>query len=54
MRNLNVFGKITTIKQLAIPKILFCASVLPVPKGTIEELNSIFYTFLWGKVKCYD
>ena len=42
MRNLTIFKKLTIIKQLAISKILSSALGLPVPEGTIEEINSIF------------
>ena len=48
-RNLTLFGKITIIKQLAMPTILFSASMLPVPEGIIKELNTVFYNFIWGK-----
>ena len=49
-RDLTLFGKVVIIKQLAIPKILYSASMLHVPEGITSELNSLFYDFIWGKV----
>ena len=49
-RELTLFGKIVIIKQLAVPKILFSATLLAVPKGIIVELNAMFYEFIWGKI----
>jgi hypothetical protein len=48
-RNLTIFGKISIIKQLAMPKVLFSASMLSVPEGVIKELDTIFFNFIWGK-----
>ena len=51
-RNLSILGKIQIIKTFAIPKLMFRASVIPVPKDLVKEVNSIFYTFIWnGKDK---
>ena len=49
-RELTLFGKIIIIKQLAIPKVLFSASMLSVPDGIVNELNTMFYEFIWGRV----
>ena len=48
-RKLTIFGKITVIKTIAIPKILFSASVLPLPDDVVQRLNTIFFDFIWGK-----
>ena len=48
-RNLTLFGKVTIIKQLAIPKILFVATMLPIPDGIIKKINALLYGFIWGK-----
>ena len=51
-RNLSILGKIQIIKTFAIPKLLFRASVIPMPNDLVKEVNSIFYTFIWnGKDK---
>ena len=33
---------------MALPKIIFPASLLPIPDGTVKEINKIFYNFIWG------
>ena len=48
-RELTLFGKISVLKQLALPKILFSMSMLYTPDHIIKELNKIFFNFLWGK-----
>ena len=51
-RNLSILGKIQIIKTFAIPKLMFRASVIPIPNELVKEVNSIFYTFIWnGKDK---
>ena len=46
-----LYGKVTLIKSLLIPKIIYTSSLLPTPKH-IKDLNHILYTFLWkGKDK---
>ena len=50
--NLSILGKIQIIKTFAIPKLMFRASVIPIPNDFVKEVNSIFYTFIWnGKDK---
>ena len=54
-RNSSIFGKIQIIKTFAIPKLMFRASVIPIPNDLVKEVNSIFYTFIWNgkdEVKC--
>ncbi|MCP3901869.1 MAG: reverse transcriptase family protein, partial [Desulfobacteraceae bacterium] len=48
-RNLTLFGKITVLKQLALPKIIFSATMLHTPDEVIKEVNTLFYGFVWGK-----
>ena len=55
-RNLSTLGKIQIIKTFAIPKLMFRASVIPIPNDLVKEVNSIFYNFIWNgkdKVKRY-
>ena len=40
-RNLSILGKIQIIKTFAIPKLLFRASVIPIPNDLVKEVNSI-------------
>ena len=47
--------KIQIIKTFALPKLMFRASVIPIPNDLVKEVNSIFYTFICkgkDKVKC--
>ena len=37
----------TVIKSLLIPKFVYILSLLPVPKGIIQELNRLLFKFLW-------
>ena len=46
-RKLTLFGKVTVIKSLLIPQLLFSAHFLDIPIGYIKEVNKVFYKFLW-------
>ena len=47
MRNLTLIGKIYVIKSELLSKIIFCATILPIPEGVVKQLNKIFYKFIW-------
>ena len=48
-RKISLFGKITVIKSLAIPILVYPMSVLPRPsKDLLILLQNIFRKFLWG------
>ena len=49
-RGLSIYGKVTVIKSLIIPKFVYIASLLPTPKDTIRELNQLLFKFLWKGV----
>ena len=42
-----LFEKITIIKTLSIPKLLYRAHFLPVPSDVIQKANKMFYAFIW-------
>ena len=46
-RGLSLYGKVTIIKSLLIPKMLYVFSILPTPEDFIKQLNSIIHNFLW-------
>ena len=46
-RGLSVYGKVTIIKSLIIPKFVRISSLLPVPKEIVKELNQMIFKFLW-------
>ena len=49
-QGLSLYGKITVIKSLIIPKFVNIASLLSIPKGVIQELNRSIFKFLWKGV----
>ena len=50
-RQLTIKGKITILKNQALPLILYVCSVLLTPKQIINEIDKIFYNFIWPKEK---
>jgi len=50
-RNLTLYGKINIVKTLGISKLIYSASVLPVPDHYIQEINKLIFNFIWqGKL----
>ena len=47
-RNLTLYGKINIIKTLGISKLIYSASVLPVPDHYIQEINKLIFNFIWA------
>ena len=45
-RGLSLYGKVTIIKSLLIPKFVYILSLLPAPKGIVQELNRMLFKFL--------
>ena len=50
-RNLTIKGRITILKSLAIPRLLFALSVLPNDDAFIAEVEHVFYDFIWPNGK---
>ena len=50
LRGLSLYGKVTVIKSLIIPKFVYVSSLLTIPKGVIKELNQLIFKFLWKGV----
>ena len=48
-RKLSLKGKVTLINSLALPQIIYAASVLYVPSEVIIEVNKLIFSFLWPK-----
>ena len=50
VRGLTLFGKITVLKTLVIPKLIHKASYLPIhlPKKFVKQLNEVLFIFIWG------
>ena len=47
-RNLTLYGKINIVKTLGISKLIYSASVLPVPVHYIQEINKLIFNFIWA------
>ena len=51
-RGLSIYDKVTIIKSLLIPKLVYVSSLLPTPSNIIKQVNHIIFSFLWrGKDK---
>ena len=52
-RNLTIIGKITVLKTLAIPKLVYLFTVLPAPDAKVfAYIEKLFKDFIWeGKVR---
>ena len=48
-RNLTLFGKVTIIKTLAIPKLTYIATNCIYTDIIIQQITRILYNFIWGK-----
>ena len=46
-RGLSLLGKVTIIKSLLLPKVLYVLSILPSPSEFIKAFQTIIYSFLW-------
>ena len=46
-----MFGKITVIKSLLIPKFTYLLQAIAIPNNIVKQINSMLYSFLWGNNK---
>jgi hypothetical protein len=46
-RKLSIFGKVTIIKTLALPKLTYRFSLLYVPENIIKRVKKVCFGFLW-------
>ena len=46
-RGLSLYRKVTIIKALVIPKMVYLFSLIPTPEVVVTELDRILYKFLW-------
>ena len=46
-RKLTLLGKISIVKSLGLSKLIFIASVFPVPEKFCDQVNKITFTFIW-------
>ena len=50
-RNLTLIGKIYIVKSELLSKIIYTATILPIPEDIVSKINKILYKFLWGKTE---
>ena len=46
-RKLTLLGKINIVKSLGLSKLIFIASVFPVPEKFCDQVNKITFNFIW-------
>ncbi|CAH3152540.1 unnamed protein product [Pocillopora meandrina] len=52
LSGLSICGKVTIVKSLLVPKLVYMSSLLPTPLHIIKQVNHTICTFLWkGKDK---
>ena len=47
-RGLSLYGKVTVIKSLVVPKVVCVSSLMSIPKDIITALNHLLFKFLWN------
>ena len=47
-RKLTLLGKINIVKSVGLSKLIYNASVLPVPKNFCNQVNKVTFNFIWG------
>ena len=47
-RDLTLYGKIAIVKNLALSKIVFIASVLSAPSGFVDQVSKLLSSFIWN------
>jgi hypothetical protein len=48
-RSLSLKGKVTIIKSLALPQLIYVTNVLPIPESNIEKVETEMQKFLWNR-----
>ena len=48
MRKLTLIGKITVIKHLILPKLLFSCQFFETPSGFVKKSENLVYRFIWN------
>ena len=46
-RKLTLLGKINIVKSVGLSKLIYNASVLPVPKNFCDQANKVTFNFIW-------
>eukprot|EP00745_Piridium_sociabile_P036410 TRINITY_DN6533_c0_g1_i2.p1 TRINITY_DN6533_c0_g1~~TRINITY_DN6533_c0_g1_i2.p1 ORF type:complete len:542 (-),score=44.64 TRINITY_DN6533_c0_g1_i2:327-1952(-) len=51
-RNLGLLGKICVIKTFLLSQFVFVMQSISIPEKVMDEINTIFFRFLWRKKDC--
>ena len=46
-RKLTLLGKINIVKSVGLSKLIYNASVLPVPNNFCDQVNKVTFNFIW-------
>ena len=46
-RKLTLLGKINIVKSVGLSKLIYNASVLPVPTNFCDQVNKVTFNFIW-------
>jgi len=46
-RDMTIFGRITIVKTLALAKLIYSATMLPIPEGICKRIENAIDEFLW-------
>ena len=52
-RKLSLKGKVAVLRTIVLPQILYVASTLYTPKWVENEVNELFFNFLWSNKKTH-
>ena len=47
-RKLTLLSKINIVKSMGLSKLIYNASVLPVPKNFCDQVNKVTFNFIWN------
>ena len=47
-RSLSYSGLVLVVNTLALSRIWYVASLVPLPRWALQEINSLVFSFLWG------
>ncbi len=51
LRNISIKGKVTLLRSIVMPHLLYVASVIPIPSDFIKEVDQLFFDFVWPNGK---
>ena len=49
--NISIKGKVTLLRSIVMPHLLYVASVIPIHLDFIKDFDQLFLDFIWPKSK---